>query len=208
MSLSARFARQLAHPSGLAGRVLGAAMDLANRRPTRLAIERLAPRVGESVLDVGCGTGAALEHVRYLTGTMVTGVDPSPVMARRAAARLIGLGQIFRAGMASLPFEDGSFDAVLALNVLYFCDAEGAMLREVHRVLRPGGRLVAYVTHRETMTRWPFARAGHHRLFDDDDLVAALSAGGFASDLICVQQCRVTRSVTGLLGWAGRANCE
>ena len=77
-----------------------------------------------------------------------------------------------------MPLADESFDAALALNVLYFCDGEGSMLAHLARILVPGGRLVAYVTHRDTMANWPFARAGIHRLFDGKALFELFEAAG------------------------------
>ena len=80
----------------------------------------------------------------------------------------------------------------------------GRMIANLRRVLRPGGRLVAYVTHRETMEHWPFTRAGLHRLYNESELTAALIAGGFALPGISVHPIRVTRKVRGLLAYAVR----
>ena len=204
MTLADGFARQLAHPRGLAGRLLGEAMDLANRKPTRLALDLLGAQAGEAILDAGCGTGAAMASLLRRTPCSVTGIDPSGTMLAKASKKLGHRARLYRASLRSLPFADGAFDAALALNVLYFTDEQGQMLGELRRVLRPGGRLVAYVTHRETMRDWPIAKAGLHRLFDGEELERTLVAGGFDPERICVQQCRVTRSVKGLLVQAER----
>lgn len=209
MGLSRNFAEQLARPHGFAGRVLGNAMDVANRKPTRLAIDLLAPRSGETILDAGCGTGAAMAEILNRAPCRVIGIDPSHTMVRRARSRLsrhrrAGDARIVRSRVEDMSFTDGSFDAVLALNMLYFSDGEGRMLERLARSLSPGGRLVAYVTHRDTMQHWAFAREGIHRLFDRDSLVALLVAGGFASGRIHVQEVAITRSVTGLLALAER----
>jgi len=202
MGLARRFAQQLARPRGLAGRLIGNAMDLANRRPTRLALDFLGARPGERVLDAGCGTGAALGMLLDDVAVDAWGVDPSSVMltsARRRLGERAGLRQV---AIEDLAFEDGSFDAVLALNVLYFAGPDGEMVRQLHRVLRPGGRLVAYITRRDTMENWSFAREGVHRLYDAEELVQALSAGGFARREINVQEHAITSSVYGILAIA------
>ncbi len=205
MNLAHRFARQLARPAGAAGRLLGGAMDIANRKPTRLAVDLLDPRPGEAVIDAGCGTGAAMAQVLRRARCRATGIDPSPTMLRAARRRLGDSGaELVQAGLEDLPFADASFDAALALNVLYFCDARGAMLGNLRRVLKPGGRLVAYVTHRETMENWPFARAGLHRLYDAGELADALHDAGFARERIAVQEVAITRKVRGLLARAVR----
>lgn len=182
-------------------------MDIANRTPTRLALDLLAPRDGERVLDAGCGTGAVSRELLRRAACDIDGVDWSPAMLHRAQVRL-GLSlhneqsprvNLHLAHLSSLPFPPGQFDAVLALNILYFCDNDGAMLRELRRMLRPGGRLVAYVTDRSTMQGWAFVRHGTHRLFDRHEVTQALIAGGFAPEDICVMPCAITRRINGIL---------
>ena len=169
-----------------------------------LATDLLAPQDGEAILDAGCGTGAALAEVLSRADCRATGIDLSDTMAAAARRRLGSRARILRSGIEDLPFPDESFDAVLALNVLYFCDHEGRMLRALRRVLRPGGRLVAYVTHRRTMENWPFTRNGIHRLFDETELIEALADAGFARSRISVHEKAITRSVRGLFACAER----
>lgn len=204
MTLSARLASQLAHPRGYAGRVLGRLMDLANKEPVNLAITALAPRDGERILDAGCGSGAALAAVRQLAHCELYGIDRSEAMIAAASRLLASDAQLLQGDITRLPSTWPSFDAVLALNVLYFADPEGAMCRALYRALRPGGRLVAYVTERETMERWPFARAGHHRLFDERELESALIGGGFTPASISVKHCAVAPGIKGLIAHAER----
>lgn len=209
MGLARSIGEQLARPQGLAGRALGRVLDLANRKPTRLALDMVAPRNGETILDAGCGTGAAAEALqRRSPGCHVIGVDHSETMIRIATRRARRLGYeercTFRsANLHDLPFATDSFDAVLALNVFYFCDPESRMIAELRRVLRPGGRLVAYVTEGEAMSGWAFARSGTHRLFSADGLFAAIAAAGFAPGRIHVEKRTVTNKISGLLAHAG-----
>lgn len=198
MNIARHFAEQLARPRGAAGRVLGALMDIANRKAVQLSIERLAPRDGESLLDAGCGTGAALSAVLDQARCELTGIDPSETMIEAARRKLGKRARLQVTGMENLPFPDDSFDAVIALNVFYFLDADGVMVRSLRRVLKPGGRLIAYVTKGETMQQWSFARAGIHRLYDATTLAQAVAAGGFNQDQICVEEARIVGSVKGL----------
>lgn len=102
-------------------------------------LEWLAPQAGERILDLGCGDGQLTERIAA-AGTVVTGVDASPAMV--AAARARGLAA--EAGSAeSLPFADRSFDAVFSNAALHWVRGQDAMMAEVRRVLRPGGRFVA-----------------------------------------------------------------
>lgn len=179
-------------------------MDIANRKPTRLAVDLLAPRDGEHILDAGCGTGSAMTAVLRRASCRMTGIDISRTMLAAAANRLGSKATLRRGQIADPLFADGTFDAVLALNVLYFCDPAGQMILNLHRVLKPGGRLVAYVTHRDTMNGWRFAQQGIHRLFDEDELAKLLTTGGFAREKIAIHTMPIARRVKGLLAYAER----
>lgn len=113
-----------------------------------------APRVaaaagissGDRVLDVGCGTGVlAREATRHVGSTgRVTGLDLSEGML--SVARLVGPGIDWRQGDAGdLPFEDESFDVVVSQFALMYFPDRPAALREMMRVLVPGGRLAVAV---------------------------------------------------------------
>ena len=102
-------------------------------------LEWLAPQAAENILDLGCGDGQLTERI-VAAGSNVTGIDASPQMVAAARAR----GVAAEEGPAeSLPFADHSFDAVFSNAVLHWVRGQDAMMTEVRRVLRPGGRFVA-----------------------------------------------------------------
>lgn len=114
-----------------------------------IARARLSP--GERILDLGTGTGAVAERAAQLVGPegLVVGVDISPDMLRMARQRLAARGLThvsLREGRAeAVPAEDEAFDVVLAsLSLMYVID-RAAAARELARVLRPRGRLIAAV---------------------------------------------------------------
>ena len=108
------------------------------------------------------------------------------------------------APLRRMPFATGALDAVQALNDLYFADRDGAMIAELHRLLHPGLRLVAYVTEDASMEHWPFVAAGLHRLYDAAGLEQALVAAGFAADAVTVHVEPVAGAVMGLFAVATR----
>lgn len=118
--------------------------DITETVEQRLIFELAGEVTGRAVLDVGCGDGT-LALAAWQRGARVTGVDPDPHMlpAARNKARILGAPVTFlQARGERLPFPDQCFDIVLAVTVLCFVEDAVAFLREVARVLRPGGRLV------------------------------------------------------------------
>lgn len=102
-------------------------------------VEWLAAQPGERILDLGCGDGQLTQKLAQ-AGAQVTGVDASAEMA--AAARALGV--VAEVGNAeALPYPDRSFDAAFSNAALHWVRNQDAMLAEVHRVLKPGGRFVA-----------------------------------------------------------------
>lgn len=108
-------------------------------------VEVAGLRAGQRALDVGCGPGALTARlVDRLGADAVAGVDPSMPFVEAARARFPGVD--LRHGAAeSLPFDDGVFDAALAQLVVHFMEDPVAGLREMGRVVRPGGVVASCV---------------------------------------------------------------
>ncbi|WP_395740816.1 class I SAM-dependent methyltransferase [Prosthecobacter sp.] len=101
---------------------------------------RLAPR--SRLLDAGCGTGGTLEYLQTRNGELaLAGIDLSEQAVNCCRQR--GLSAVKVGAVEALPFEEGTFDAVLSLDVLYHTGVdEKQALAEMRRVLRPDGLLV------------------------------------------------------------------
>lgn len=132
-------------PSGRLARPMGWLMA-RNLPEMRDVLGLVAAQPGQHVVEIGYGPGALVTAL-LRTGATVTGVDPSAAMlamARRRNAAAVGDGRAdLRAGTAEhtgLP--DACADVVVSLNNVPMWSDLGAGLRELHRIVRPGGRLV------------------------------------------------------------------
>lgn len=151
-------------------------------REKLLRLARLQP--GESVLDVGCGTGtlaiAGAKHVGL--GGSVHGIDASPEMLVRAKkkAEKASVKVVFQNALAeALPFPDAQFDVATSTVMLHHLPktTRQACLREVGRVLKPGGRMLA--VDFDGSSRHSFISHFHrHSYVNLDELLALVTEAG------------------------------
>jgi ubiquinone/menaquinone biosynthesis C-methylase UbiE len=174
------------------GRERGARYDRRWRRYNARTHDLVEPRVrrlglpaGARLLDVGCGTGLLLARLApTLPGAFLAGVDRDPAMLTQARSRLPD-GAILRASAGALPFAPASFDAAVSSSSLHFWPDPGAGLRELHRILRPGGRLVLLDWSADPLTmrlleRWVRLRdPAHRRIVSGAELAGLLEGAGF-----------------------------
>jgi SAM-dependent methyltransferase len=117
--------------------------DLLRRR--ELVHQALGAQPGDRVLDAGCGPGFYVAELldRVGAGGSVVGVDASAQMLAVAAKRA-PRADLREGDVTALPVEDADFDRALSVQVLEYVDDIPAALAELHRALRPGGRLVIW----------------------------------------------------------------
>lgn len=153
-------------------------------REKTLDLAKLKP--GESVLDIGCGTGtlAIVAKHRVSPAGRVYGVDASTEMLARASkkAKKAGVEVMFKNGIVEgLPFPDGHFDVVFSTVMLHHLgrQARQECAREVRRVLKPGGRVLVVDFARPAEGKRGLLDHFHHRGYLSlADLVALLSETG------------------------------
>lgn len=119
----------------------------------------ILPPPGRATLDLGCGEGRVARDLRE-RGHRVTAIDASPTLLDLARAA-DSVSTYLVADAAELPFDDRSFDLVVAYNSLMDFDDMPGAVREAARVLEPGGRFAVCITH-------PVADAGRFRSRDAD----------------------------------------
>lgn len=190
-------AAQLAHPDGEAGMTMGHTMNDSNTGMVLRTVAALEIQDGDRVLELGHGNCIHLESllagksdVRY------HGLEISETMHRAsvaANAQFIsdGRAQFSLYDGVTLPFADGLFTKVFTVNTLYFWAEPHAMLRELHRVLRPGGSLCVAYAQRAFMEKLPFTRFGFE-LYDDARFAALVAGSVFMAPSFITEREMVT----------------
>jgi SAM-dependent methyltransferase len=114
-------------------------------RRRELVHQALDAQPGERVLDAGCGPGFYVAELLDRVGAegSVVGVDASAQMLAMTAKR-VPRADVREGNVTALPVEDADFDRALSVQVLEYVDDIPAALSELHRALRPGGRLVIW----------------------------------------------------------------
>jgi SAM-dependent methyltransferase len=141
---------QFHHPTGAVGHVAGWVMGRrsSNLARNRWAVELLDVQPTDRVIELGCGPGVAIAALAArATRGLVVGVDHSQVMIGQAGRRNRAAIRAGRVRLVHMPVErlstidDGPFDAALAVNTVGMWADPTARLRELARLLRPGGRI-------------------------------------------------------------------
>ena len=185
-------ARQLAHPRGPLGKLIGFGLVRANGEFIRWAVQQVADsHEGEAgrIAELGPGPGVGLEALlRQFPQARVWGIDLSPVMIAQARKRNLtqveGGRLTLIEGTASALSEMAPADIVMANHVLYFWHEPVAEITQIHDYLRPGGLLALGYELRQNMpalAQKRFPEDGH-LLYDSDNEVGELiRAAGFTS---------------------------
>ena len=129
------------------------------------------------VLDLGCGTGGMLVELKNQGIHNIYGVDKETLAISLAMKR--GLKELLVADAIALPFKEGIFDVVIALDVLEHIEFDDVALKEIYRSLSSGGRLILTVPALMWLWSDRDTRLGHYRRYRKDELRGKLKNAGF-----------------------------
>ena len=185
MALPGFLIDQLSHPRGAFAPVTAALLNGFNARTILAGISALDLRAGQRVVEVGFGGGLSLPLLLRAVGGkgQVFAVETSEEMLARVRRRFIvqrlqGRLRLERATIEALPLGDESFDAALSINTIPFWTDVDEGMRELARVLAPGGRLVLGIASPQEMMTSGMATQGH-RVVVPERLGARLDRYGF-----------------------------
>jgi SAM-dependent methyltransferase len=145
------------------------------RRVLELTIARLGLPARARILDAGCGSGRNM--VDLARHGDVTGVELSDASA--ALARERRAGEVLEGSVMEMPFAADSFDLAVSLDVIEHLDDDGGALRELRRVVAPGGALLVTVPAYQWLWSGHDEINHHHRRYSRATLLAAARAAGW-----------------------------
>ena len=177
-------ARQSSRPSGILGRVIGHIMSFETAAGNGEALKALDLRPADRVLEVGFGHGRTVQRAASMAPLgLVVGIDASEEMLQMATRRCRHLIARDRVRLtlgdsARVPYPDQFFDKAYAIHTIYFWDDPQVHLRELHRVLRDGSRLVLGFHPKEDGGARDFPDSVY-RFYTIDEMLHLLQAAGF-----------------------------
>ncbi len=180
--------RQVKKPTRFVGRLFARLMNLSHAPLTDWALTHLEIGKDGVALDIGCGGGRTIEKLAAKAAA-VYGIDYAPGSVAESRARNrrpIAEGRVFveRASVSHLPFADSFFDLATAIETQYYWPDVEADMREILRVLKPGGRLMVVAeSYRGARNDWllgPVMRLLGSQRLSVDDHRALFQAAGYA----------------------------
>ena len=183
MGLLKSFFSQCARPEGFLGRMMLRFMNFGHAPLTNWGLGLIEIHDRWTMLDIGCGGGATLKRLlKRSEGAKVYGIDiseESVAKARRVNAKVLDKQVFVTQGSAEkLPYEDGKFDLVTAVETVYFWPNLPDCLKEVKRVMKPGGRFAIMVEVLESDSVWTDVVDGM-TAYSPEQLKEMLDGAGF-----------------------------
>ena len=177
------FFSQCARPEGALGRVMLSFMNYTHAPLTSWGLKLVDVQDGWTMLDVGCGGGFTIRRLlKRSKGAMVYGIDiseESVAKAKKVNTDVLDQQVFVTLGSAEkLPYEDGKFDLVTAVETVYFWPNLPNCLQEVRRVLKPGGKFAILVEVVDSDSKWTSIVEGM-TAYSPENLKKLLDDAGF-----------------------------
>jgi ubiquinone/menaquinone biosynthesis C-methylase UbiE len=177
-------AKQLRLPSGWLANLTGSSMNKANALLYQLTLDNLAIADGDSILEIGFGNGKHFAELSAKVNNLkITGIDHAPKMVADAMRRnkhlhKSGAMNLSVGSSDALPYGNDSFDKTFCINVIYFWENPSLHLKEIYRVLKPGGIFCAGFRPKDNLAKFPFSKFGFN-LYSEAEWRHLLTENGF-----------------------------
>ena len=180
---------QFAKPTGFFGKVLAKGMARGHKEFYKNALKAIDPKKDDEYLEIGFGSGIFIK--KYMSHvSKIAGIDHSEDMVKLAFdinRKLVESGKAeFKHGIASsLPWADSEFTVVAAIEVFFFLDETEKTLKEIFRVLKPGGRLVIEMAYNKDdgVDHKKYMKKMNLKLYSGEEIRNLLKKAGF-NDII------------------------
>ena len=177
------FFTNCAHPRGRMGRMMLRFMNFGHAPLTNWGLSLLSFQDQMTMLDIGCGGGATLQRLlKRSKKAKVYGIDiseESVAKAKKINADVLDKQVFVTQGSAEkLPYDDGMFDVITAVETVYFWPNLPHCLKEVRRVLKPGGRFAIMIEVLDSDSVWTNVVEGM-TAYSPDELQKMLNEAGF-----------------------------
>jgi len=169
-----RLARQLRKPEGPAGIQVARRMNTANEFLYDFTLDEMHVGNSQSILEIGFGNGKFFyKQFNRAEELRITGLDFSEDMIREAKSinqDYLDQGKLVlvKGQSDKMPFQNASFDIIFCINVAYFWKEPQDHLVEIHRVLKPGGRLYTTIRTPESLAAMPFSQYGFRTYTEEE----------------------------------------
>lgn len=177
-------AKQLRSPSGLLANYVGNTMNRSNELLYQLTLNNLHVKDGDSILEIGFGNGKFFSDLNSIASNLtIMGIDHSQEMVNEAIKNnkdLYDSGTIKVSVGSSeyLPYESNSIDKIFCVNVIYFWENPVLHLKEIFRVLKPGGYFCTGFRPKENLSKFSFSQFGF-TLYTEQEWKSLIEENGF-----------------------------
>ncbi len=172
-------AKQLRKPTGMLAGKAGNEMNKTNNFLYDFTIDTMQLEAHQSILEIGFGNGKFFDKIFSTANDLkISGLELSPEMIKEAIRNnpltsTTGKLSLCAGSSDKIPFPDHSFDKVFCINVIYFWEQPAMHLKEIYRVLKPGGRFYTTIRTKESMVLMPFTKYGFNN-YTQEEWIAKL----------------------------------